>query len=146
MNAPLFNIRDLPSKSFLLSIIVHVSILNIFIIVWPVLPEPHKPNIIFLGSILRASDILGQAIPQSQQNGRPANGVSFAVPQKNLFETGLEKPAVEKKYTPQQKRTMKSAYEESPKNDKEEGKPSLKNMTIDAQLEPYKPLRLKTND
>ncbi|HLF18497.1 MAG TPA: hypothetical protein VI749_06335 [Candidatus Omnitrophota bacterium] len=146
MNVPLFNIKNLPSKSFLLSTLIHACVFNTFIIVWPLLPEAHKPNIIFLGSILQASDILMQTLPPSQQNGKPPSGIFFSAPQKNLFESGLEKPVAKKDYTPQQKKTLKSTYEDTEQEEQGKQEIPLKDITINTHLEPYKPLRLKTHD
>ena len=44
-------------NALLLSVFCHVIIFNTFIFQFPITPEPFKPNIIFLGSILNHNEV-----------------------------------------------------------------------------------------
>lgn len=152
------NVSHLPYTSVLLSVIIHLMIFNTFIFTFPLNPSAHKPNLIFLGPILKKLDVVQPqgAIKQKQQpvdaaaknvfsTTRQVSGLmdkNKTTAQSPFMETTLKKPLLDVEKAPQDKVTLKSTFEIS-----EIKEPVSEQQTeeggIDFKIAPYHPLRLR---
>ena len=144
MDSSLPSVKFLPGKSFILSVLLHILVFNVLILVWPTLPEARKPHFNFLGSILSASDVM-IPLAVTEREGGPTLNYQFQDTSSSLFDPRLSKPIDHRQHSPEEKRTVKEIANESEiPSPKEHINP--KDTRIDLDIEPYKPLRLKTND
>jgi len=144
MDSSISSIRYLPGKSFILSVLLHILVFNIFVFVWPKLPEGYKPQFNFLGSILSASDVMSP-IRATEHIGGSLVNYHFQHEASSLFDPRLSKPNRQMNYSPEDKRTVKEIATENATTP-EKATINPKDAQIELKIEPYKPLRLKIND
>lgn len=152
------NVSHLPYTALVLSVIIHLMIFNTFIFTFPLNPSAHKPNLIFLGPILKKNDVVQPqgGIKQKQHPvDAAAKNMFSSTPQVSglmdgkkittpspFIETTLKKPLLDIENDPQNKVTLKSTFELS--EIKEQGsEQQIEDGEIDFKIAPYHPLRLR---
>jgi hypothetical protein len=146
MDMRTFNLDHLPGKSLFISMLIHGWMLSAFIFVLPVFPQPHKPHLVFLGSILQTSDISTGTLPDRAVFERSLDNLSFTQRQSRFFDSSVAKPQQRKEYLPVDKKTLKFNEPSTVKAAEEKSELLQEDIEIDYTLEPYRPLRLKPND
>ncbi len=141
-----FNLpRYLTSKSILLSLLIHLIIFSAFIFVFPLKQERIRPELIFLGSILKQRDLIDQNRNLQSSNLPPAPQTFVTKHKKsNLYsptDIHLTKPKSENMLT-RPKATIKLTFPTT-KNFQSQESLEIDDVGIDSHIPPYKPLKLE---
>ncbi|MBF0523382.1 MAG: hypothetical protein HQL24_10060 [Candidatus Omnitrophica bacterium] len=139
------NINIASRKALIFSFLAHLTIFSLFVFTLPIQKTPLKPNIFFLGAILKQNDVWPtetkrtlNGAPSTTERIIPADIVKS--PNVSINDTGIPKPLFFS--TAGTKRAIKSSFlekQESPKTDKTD---VLKELGIENDQEPYQPLIL----
>lgn len=154
MNQLSVPVRFLPVKSFFLSLVVHLIVLNAFMFTFPSLSTSFKPTFIFLGSILKDQDVGdvlekgaggGERLPLAKDSPESVSGElfrSFAETGRRFIQGVDHKPVSPKIVGSREKIVTKSLFN-LPEEIKQLPAQSVEDHTeAKYEIEPYKPLGL----
>lgn len=142
------NVSHLPAASLLLSVILHVAVFHTLIFTFPLNPAAHKPNLIFLGPILKKVDVAQSKETITQKQPLHLAGAAGIMDKTKTTtpspfrETALPKPFMEAAGAAGEKVTLKSTFE-IPQINAPAGGQDMKEEGIDLKIAPYHPLRLR---
>jgi hypothetical protein len=140
-----YETKFLIGKLIFLSFLIHVLLLNLFVLKVPVYPPAHKPKIIFWGSFLDSAHLADQSLfKDTKQNTLQADQFIQQDHRLNQYPfpvTDIQKPRVESSMPQNPKPTEKSLfavnYERQPQTTEEK-------TTIETRYQetPYIPIRM----
>lgn len=129
--------------SLLLSIFFHLLVIKIFIFVFPIIQESHKPKLVFLGSILKNKDIDNISFNKPPTQTKKASS-EFAyhktISTTSPYEKPFIKPRLQDASMAKEKLNTKITFEISSERTEPEP-PEEKKEKMDEKYESYIPLR-----
>ena len=141
-------IFSLGHRTLLISFLIHLIVLSSFVFTFSGPQESYKPQMVFLGPILKRQDVVNDTAKDPQRvrpMGSKGTEVTFWPGKKTdvFTPSPLNKPASSEPSSSVPKMTLKSTFPVS--INKKDKKPS-RHEGIDTLIRPYEPLRLYPHD
>lgn len=141
-------LHHLSFKAWLLSLLLHLVVFQLFVFQIPFRPEAFKPGFTFLGSILSPSEFTN--IEKTFKKNGSKKGIETTAYEMTVSPTPFQYIRNEKPIQKAQTLTEQKTYTKSIFIKNDSNAPAAidekKSLGIDPTLEPYKPLRLKSHD